>query len=142
MIRDLYPADAIKVAEFLTYVQGEDWPLAAVMTEIKCHKAVGFFLENKLVAIVLYRDLPDILEISWLCTRPTERRKGLMKRLLKELSSRLQPGQKLWLELREGNEAALSLYKYHGFQKVGGRQAYYSDGENATLMEYKPLQSL
>lgn len=142
MIRPLDPADGIRVAGMLTHVQDEGWALADVMIEIKCHKALGSFMENELVALVLYRDLPDILEISWLCTRPSHRRKGLMKRLLKDLSGRLAGGQRLWLELREGNEAALSLYKYHGFQKVGDRKAYYSDGENATLMEYKPLQSL
>ena len=130
------------MAEFLTYIFDEDWELSDVMTEIKCHKALGCFQENELVAILLYRDLVQNLEITWLCTRPTYRRQGLMKKLLNKLSEECRKGQNLWLELREGNTAALSLYESHGFSKVGQRKAYYSDGENATLMEFKPLQSL
>ena len=142
MIRHLDPIDGIRIAEFLTYIGDEDWKLPGIMTEIKCHKALGCFRENELVAMLLYRDLVDILEISWLCTRPDFRRQGIMKALLKKLSSECREGQNLWLELRESNKAALSLYERHGFSKVGHRKAYYSDGENATLMEFKPLPSL
>ena len=62
MIRHLDPMDALKVADFLTYVRDEDWELNEVMTEIKCHKALGCFQENKLIAMILYRDLVDIIE--------------------------------------------------------------------------------
>ena len=40
------------------------------------------------------------------------------------------------LEVRGGNEAAMSLYKKLGFREVGRRKGYYSKGgEDAVLMD-------
>jgi ribosomal-protein-alanine N-acetyltransferase len=39
------------------------------------------------------------------------------------------------LEVRAGNKAAISLYHKLGFAEVGKRKAYYSDGEDALLMQ-------
>ncbi len=39
------------------------------------------------------------------------------------------------LEVRASNTAALRLYFKLGFQQVGRRASYYSDGEDAVLME-------
>lgn len=38
------------------------------------------------------------------------------------------------LEVREGNQAALALYKRFKFQTVGRRRRYYPDGEDALIL--------
>lgn len=47
----------------------------------------------------------------------------------------------LTLEVRESNEAAQNLYKRFGFKKIGVRQKYYTDGENAVIMWTNDIQS-
>lgn len=41
----------------------------------------------------------------------------------------------LTLEVRAGNEAAISLYKKMGFKEVGKRKGYYGGREDALLMD-------
>ena len=40
-----------------------------------------------------------------------------------------------FLEVRASNAAACRLYSKMGFEEVGIRKGYYSDGEDALLME-------
>jgi ribosomal-protein-alanine N-acetyltransferase len=43
--------------------------------------------------------------------------------------------QKIHLEVRETNEAAIGLYCKHGFEVLGRGEKYYSDGTAALFME-------
>ncbi len=44
--------------------------------------------------------------------------------------------KKIFLDVRESNEAAIALYKKFGFIEVGRRKRYYSDnGETAIIMD-------
>jgi ribosomal-protein-alanine N-acetyltransferase len=55
--------------------------------------------------------------------------------------SRGQGAQWLWLEVRQGNEAAQRLYERQGFRALGRRKAYYPAAggtrEDAILMSLK-----
>ena len=42
---------------------------------------------------------------------------------------------KAFLEVREGNSSAILLYRSCGFKAAGRRKNYYSNGEDALLME-------
>ncbi|MDE5878545.1 MAG: ribosomal protein S18-alanine N-acetyltransferase, partial [Desulfovibrio sp.] len=81
------------------------------------------------------------LEILNLAVAPAARRQGCGRRLL---ALALQAGrkvgmQKAILEVREGNHAALALYRTCGFVQVGRRRRYYADtGEDALVLE-RPL---
>ena len=72
---------------------------------------------------------------------PAARRRGLGRRLL---LLALQAGRKMGmqkaiLEVREGNVAALALYRASGFVQAGRRRRYYADtGEDALVLE-RPL---
>ncbi len=44
------------------------------------------------------------------------------------------------LEVRASNQPAMQLYKSMGFQRVGLRQEYYHDGEDAVLMTLELAQ--
>jgi len=60
---------------------------------------------------------------------PLFRREGIGRRLLEELLSRAREsgGDALFLEVRESNTAARSLYEQAGFQLTGRRKNYYKD---------------
>ena len=45
------------------------------------------------------------------------------------------------LEVRASNIAAIALYKTQGFETVGVRPKYYSDNEDAVLMQRAPLST-
>lgn len=98
--------------------------------------AFGFLRDNMLVAYVsLYHVRPEI-EILNLAVSPSERRKGLGRRLLGlVLQAVAKMGmQKATLEVRQGNTAAISLYRSLGFCQCGKRPRYYPDtGEDALI---------
>jgi [ribosomal protein S18]-alanine N-acetyltransferase len=64
------------------------------------------------------------------------RRGGIGARLLGELvaHARSERGSRIYLEVRESNRAARSLYRKLGFEETGLRKSYYSDpSEDAIL---------
>ncbi len=69
--------------------------------------------------------------------RPEYRRMGIGSMLLKKAIERLKArGKKrVLLEVRVSNEPAQRLYKKFGFKIVDTLPCYYSDGEDAYLME-------
>ena len=44
-------------------------------------------------------------------------------------------GDKMFLEVREGNAKARRFYEKHGFEPYAERKKYYADGENAILYQ-------
>ena len=44
-------------------------------------------------------------------------------------------GDKMFLEVREGNTKARHFYEKHGFEPYAERKKYYADGENAILYQ-------
>jgi ribosomal-protein-alanine N-acetyltransferase len=68
-------------------------------------------------------------------------RKGIGRTLLDDAmqSARAQGWQRLLLEVRPSNRAALALYRQYGFVEIGRRKGYYPSGtgrEDAIIMEY------
>ena len=91
-------------------------------------------------AVVGYVGMLYVLDegyISNVAVHPTARRQGLADRLTCELLDRARERSLAFvtLEVRAGNEPAISLYSKHGFLPVGRRKNYYSlPKEDAILM--------
>ena len=62
-----------------------------------------------------------------LCVHPSSQRLGYGRRLLNELlyKSEKLNAERVFLEVRPSNAAALSLYETSGFERVGVRPSYY-----------------
>lgn len=93
---------------------------------------------NEVVAsLELMRGVDDV-EILNVDTLPSHRRQGFAQSLLIEAFGWALQNQRqaVWLEVRAGNEAAISLYRKTGFVQVSTRTRYYSDGEDAFVMKY------
>lgn len=79
----------------------------------------------------------DRAEILNLAVWPAFRRRQIASRLIETLLAFAKSGQlsTVDLEVRSGNQAAIALYRAHGFEPVGRRPRYYADsGEDADIM--------
>ena len=80
--------------------------------------------------------LGDVADINTLTIKQSHRRLGIASSMLEKLESwAIERGAKaLMLELREGNQAAMSLYQKNGYQLISRRENYYAKGINALIM--------
>lgn len=90
---------------------------------------------NKIVCTVMFSSVLGEAELLSVVTEKSSRRKGLGEILLKRYFSKLKSnGEKtIFLEVRESNKAAISLYDKLGFVKISERKKYYSE-ETAVIM--------
>lgn len=79
----------------------------------------------------------DEAEITSVAVDNDYRRRGIGDRLIKSFFEQLPKSTlSIFLEVRESNLPAVSLYEKHGFYSVGVRKNFYSDPiENAILMK-------
>ncbi len=78
-----------------------------------------------------------VLEIQNIAVHPDWRRRSIGRRLVEHaLTEGSQLGARAAvLEVRRHNLPAISLYRGLGFRQTGVRPRYYTDGEDALLME-------
>ena len=82
------------------------------------------------------------VQLMRLCVEPEWQGKGIGSLLVNELLhnastclSEDEPKEVITLEVRESNAKARAFYEKFGFNQIALRKKYYSDGENAILME-------
>ena len=97
-------------------------------------------LNNEIVGYGVVDHWDDHDHLISIAVRPDSRRKGLGEALLVELEKRLSKERLLRLEVRQSNLAAIELYSKRGFAKTGVSEGYYSDGEDAIIMEKGPVR--
>ena len=76
------------------------------------------------------------LEIYSVAVAPALRRRGIAKALIRELE-RLSSPETAYLEVRESNAPARSLYASLGFKEYGRRRGYYSAPEEDAILMRK-----
>ena len=91
----------------------------------------------RISAMLVWQQIVDEAEIHLMDTHPDNRRQGLASQLLQALYHHAQAHglSRILLEVRAGNDAALALYQHQGFVECGRRRGYYTNGEDAILME-------
>ena len=89
--------------------------------------------DNRIAGFLVSRGLADgESEVLNLAVAPEFRRQGIARDLVAALVAE-DPG-KVYLEVRESNQAALNLYKSMGFEEVGKRQKYYETPLEAAIV--------
>ena len=80
--------------------------------------------------------LGDVADIHTLTIKESHRRLGIASSMLEKLETwAIERGAKaLMLEMREGNQAAMSLYQKNGYQLISRRDNYYAKGIHALIM--------
>ncbi len=133
-------AEAIAAAE--REIFPDPWSESDILSTVSaegsmCYAALS---DKRIVAYIIARQIAPEGEIYRIATLPEKRRCGialmLLCHLVREEGAR---GLKfLYLEVREQNEAARSLYSSFGFKEIGVRKGYYKNpSDNAVLMMYE-----
>jgi len=97
-------------------------PFAYPLLVAQCEGAVAGFLAWRITA-------PDEAEILNLAVSPSFRRQGAAQALIRALSL-----PNLFLEVRESNFPARSLYRKAGFAEAGVRFGYYSHPTESAIV--------
>ncbi len=96
--------------------------------------------DDNVVGFIVSQQLEDEWEIENIAVTGAARRRGLGSRLVNELLDlvRSRGGKTVFLEVRESNRAARSLYEKWGFLEVGRRKMYYQNpAEDALVLKFK-----
>ena len=82
---------------------------------------------GEIAGLLAARTVAQEAELLNVAVAPDKRRRGLAAALLAEALRRLAAAgaQKVWLEVRESNHAAIAFYQRHGFAILGRRRTYY-----------------
>ncbi len=85
--------------------------------------------------LLIARKAADEAEILTFGVAPTCRRLGLGRALLQAATALLRASgaKRLYLEVEQGNEPALELYRAFGGVPVGKRPGYYEHGSDAAI---------
>jgi len=115
------------------------WTHGALLSEI--YRDDSFFAlaveDDIIVGFCILRRMADEGELLQIAVDALARRRGVGDLLMKaELDyAREIPLRAVYLEVRAGNEAAIALYKKHGFVAAGRRKDYYTQPvEDAVIM--------
>jgi ribosomal-protein-alanine N-acetyltransferase len=96
--------------------------------------------EGSVAGFIVGRQVEDEWEIENIAVTGAARRCGLGSRLVGELLDlvRKRGGKSVFLEVRESNRAARSLYEKWAFLEVGRRKMYYQNpAEDALVLKFK-----
>lgn len=99
-------------------------PVIALLGARGCGAAEGF---------IVIQALAGEAEVLTFCVAAAERRSGLGRALLRAAfdAAAERGALEMFLEVSEGNAAALALYRGEGFLAVGRRAAYYRHGDQS-----------
>jgi ribosomal-protein-alanine N-acetyltransferase len=116
------------------------WSEGALTNELGREDGLFFVAsedDGGIVGFCILRRAADEAELYQLATRDDRRRRGIGEALLDKAlgDCRARGVASVYLEVRRSNDAAIRLYKKHGFKNEGRRKNYYSSPvEDAVIM--------
>ena len=139
VIRKMNHSDTEELAELEQLCFSSPWSYKLIEEIPDSPFDTGFVLEEdgKVKAYAILRILAGEGEIQRIGVLPSERRRGIGGKVMEAMTgyARENGAEAIFLEVREGNTAARSLYKSWGFEDEGRRKDYYTDPkEDAILM--------
>jgi len=129
MIRDFEPPDSESVCKLLAGIpEAAQWPAHDLLLGAQ----KNFLLrvaeeEGILFGLIAFRITADEAEILNLAVDSGRRRRGMGSRLIEDVIAACKAAGvgRIFLEVRDSNQAARSLYTRMGFTEVGRRREYY-----------------
>src|SRR3989338_8448901 len=116
---------------------GSDWTIAVVKDCCSENYSNLVITEgDRVVGLIIVKTSVDAWEILQIVIDKNYQRQGLATQLLAYVIEK-SGSNKIQLEVRHSNLAAIALYHRCGFRKVGVRKKYYADGVDAVLMDYR-----
>jgi ribosomal-protein-alanine N-acetyltransferase len=127
--------DAAAIAKLHAASFNRGWSEDEIERNVLTHRAT---VNGRLVGFIMSRLAAGDAEILSVAVSASYRGKGLARRMLNLHMGRLSGigTRVLFLEVDEGNAAALRLYRRAGFMEAGRREGYYAaaDGKRATAL--------
>lgn len=129
MIREFHAADVESLRRLLSTVpEATQWSADDFLLASRRNFFVRVAEEERSVCgLVAFRMMADEAEILNLAVDSRVRRRGMGSRLIEDAMAMLKAAgiKKIFLEVRESNEAARSFYARMGFTEAGRRRDYY-----------------
>ena len=113
----------------------DSWSRESVMSSLKRDDIIYLvnFVDGRAMGYFLAAASYGTAELYRIAVLPTFRGQGKGERLMKSFLRYLpKDTEKVYLEVRESNKAAIGLYEKFGFQKIGERKNYYGN-ENGLI---------
>lgn len=139
MIRLMTAADVISVAEIEKCVQSHPWSSKQFAEAVDTYQSTVIELNGKVQGFCILQPVLDEANLLLMAIHPSQQGKGLGYQLLEASIAMLKNSPvQIFLEVREGNTAAIKLYEKSDFHQIDLRKNYYPnpDGtrEHAIIM--------
>lgn len=122
-------------------VGSDGWSESAFRSETVKPNGIVLYIEEdcRVVALLSGYTAVGEADITSVAVSPEYRRRGLAGCLIEAFESLLpEDTESIFLEVRESNSEALSLYGKRGFERLSVRKDFYADPrENAVVMQKK-----
>lgn len=109
----------------------DPWSAKDVAAELKSRGKADFVAISKdgVVGFAFFSLEPDCANLNQIVVSPEHKRQGIGKGLLTHAIQKFkeQETPRIILEVRQGNTAAISLYKSLGFEEIACRPALYAN---------------
>ena len=118
------------------------WSEEKLILTLRHREVIGMVAElaNEVVGIMIYELHKNRLHLINFAVAPQARRQGVGSTMIEKLVSKLSHDRRnrIMLEVRESNLAALLFFKSQGFRAIKILRDYYEDTtEDAYLMQYR-----
>jgi ribosomal-protein-alanine N-acetyltransferase len=139
-LRRTLPGDLPQIARIEAVSFSDPWPADSLLTEMRSdrmRRPLTALRGGVVVGYLMAWKVADEWHVINLAVATAERRTGIGTLLLEaSLSAAAAEGcRSATLEVRVGNEPALSFYARHGFRPLERRPRYYRDtGEDALVL--------
>jgi [ribosomal protein S18]-alanine N-acetyltransferase len=144
MIRRLEPVDFGAVQQIIAESpEAAAWSSESLQ-QIDDHKQIAWVIEagGVVVGFLVARAVADVeAEILNLGVAQNHRRAGIASTLLQSCLVEFREAHvaRVFLEVRESNHAAISLYEKNGFARTGRRPKYYRNPDEAAVLLVREL---
>ena len=136
------PDDIGEVKRLLDICFGESaWSEASVRSQLEksdslCTVAVG---DDCIVGYLAFEVIADEGSVVELAVHPYHRRQGIARELIQGALDNCPGMSAVYLEVRQSNITAISLYRSLGFEEIGTRRDYYDDPKEDAVIHRLPL---
>ena len=141
-VRDWRYEDILKISELEKEIfSGEAWSYKTLATAFKAPAFLGVLCEDggEIAGYGGVSIAADSADIGNIAVAENYRRGGIGTLLLQKLCEKVKErgAEKMFLEVRVSNSAAIQLYLKNGFIGAYARTRYYPDGEDCLVMVKK-----
>ena len=140
VIREMKQGDIMNILEIEKLSFASPWTKGMLKETLSSPIAANFVMatDKILVGYIMVYSVEDEAHILNLAAHPDHRRRGYASRLIRHTVDRCRDKgvSEFFLEVRESNNCAKTLYRKIGFEVIGRRKRYYTEtNEDALVMQ-------